>query len=330
MKKNIFKKTIALLYLTFILISFTTPVYFSLAATVCRPPEVISPDGNSCVPPTSTDYVLLAPLPGLETSFDPTQQGNLGAYLNVMIKLFIGICAVLAVIMIVMGGIEYMTSELISSKEHGKERIRNAILGLLLALGAYTLLFTINPDLLKTDLSSLKQQTVIVDLGGEGSAPLTQATLDQLAAIGINCPKSGGSDALLSIAQSYVGRSDYSRENRNTISNGTAHVDCSSFAEQTYRCAGLSSPGSTSAGIFGPGTRSIPVTSVSADGTMINGLPIQTGDLIGWTAGGSEKYGHVMIYIGGGRMIDAQGQGGVGVRPVSSYAGRIKYVNRYP
>ena len=55
--------------------------------------------------------------------------------------------------MIVMGGLEYMTSELISSKEEGKKKILGAIFGLVLALGAYILLFTINPDLLNSDLN---------------------------------------------------------------------------------------------------------------------------------------------------------------------------------
>jgi len=123
---------------------------------------------------TSKNYNLLAPLPcengtpGCEnnklTTYDPTQNNNIGGYLNIIIKLFIGICAVLAVIMIVVGGIEYMTTELISSKEAGKERIRNAILGLLLALGAWTLLYTINPNLLNTDLKSLTAVEVEVAL----------------------------------------------------------------------------------------------------------------------------------------------------------------------
>ncbi|HEY4494095.1 MAG TPA: hypothetical protein VJB95_01525, partial [Candidatus Paceibacterota bacterium] len=68
-----------------------------------------------------------------------------------MIKIIIGLSAVMAVVMIVLGGIEYMTSELVSSKENGKQRITNAIFGLVIALGAYALLNTINPDLLKTD-----------------------------------------------------------------------------------------------------------------------------------------------------------------------------------
>jgi hypothetical protein len=103
-------------------------------------------------------YNLLQPLPGVGSVYNPIstpgQPTNLSSYLNPMITVFIGICAVLAVVMILFGGIEYMTSELISSKEAGKERIRNALLGLVLALGAWTILYTINPNLLNSDIKA--------------------------------------------------------------------------------------------------------------------------------------------------------------------------------
>ena len=114
-----------------------------------------------------TGYTLLAPLPcdananppipgcvnGKLRTFNPGQDNNLGAYLNLMIKIIIGLAAVLSVIMIVFGGMEYMTSELAHSKEAGKEKITQAILGLLIALSAWVLLNTINPDLLKSDIN---------------------------------------------------------------------------------------------------------------------------------------------------------------------------------
>ena|SRR3989338_210677 len=119
----------------------------------------------------AADYQLLAPLPcppedpdcggGEKTFINP--EAGLGSYLNLMIRIFIGLCAVLAVVMIVVGGLEYMTSELVSSKEAGKERIRGALLGLLIALSAYALLFTINPDLLNSDIK-LPDATVQVTL----------------------------------------------------------------------------------------------------------------------------------------------------------------------
>ena len=98
-------------------------------------------------------YHLLAPLPGIKDDLVPTGKGALGSYLNTMLRIFIGICAVLAMVMIVLGGLEYMTSELISSKENGKHKITGAIFGLIIALGSYALLNTINPDLLNTDVN---------------------------------------------------------------------------------------------------------------------------------------------------------------------------------
>jgi len=117
---------------------------------------------------TNPNYKLLVPLPNPDNQADPLTNINVAEpsafskYLNLMIKIFIGICAVLSVIMIVIGGLEYMTSELISSKESGKQRITQAILGLLIALGAFALLNTIDPTLLKSDLNPNIQNANIV------------------------------------------------------------------------------------------------------------------------------------------------------------------------
>lgn len=134
--------------------------------------------------PTSPNYVLLTPLPcekgtencptGELTSFNPEQ--GLSSYLNLMIRIFIGICAVLAMIMIVLGGLEYMTSELVSSKESGKHKITGAVFGLIIALGSYALLNTINPDLLTTNVN-VKGITIQVELEPEHGIPSKTITL---------------------------------------------------------------------------------------------------------------------------------------------------------
>jgi hypothetical protein len=172
MKKNILDILIIVMAIGF----FAFPSFSLACATPpqCTAPSVVSADGCSCT------YVFLAPLPcqssnpncnssGQLTTFDPSsasgaQNTQLGAYLNMMIMIFIGVCAILAVIMIVIGGVEYMTSELISSKEAGKERILGAIFGLLLALGAWTILHQINPNLLNNaNLTSLSSVQVNVE-----------------------------------------------------------------------------------------------------------------------------------------------------------------------
>ncbi|TSC77977.1 MAG: Uncharacterized protein G01um101424_111 [Parcubacteria group bacterium Gr01-1014_24] len=168
------KKILIYILILIILVGVSLPIY-AQTQTPCQTDYVRV--GGRCVPASS--YILLAPLPCAEgtpgcidgklKTFNPEQKDSagkstaLGTYLNLMIKIIIGLAAVLSVIMIVVGGLEYMTSELISSKEEGKKRILGAIFGLLLALGAYALLNTINPDLLSTDIK-IDQATITVTL----------------------------------------------------------------------------------------------------------------------------------------------------------------------
>lgn len=111
---------------------------------------------------SDTKYPLLAPI-GEFTVFD-VEDGEcpFGRYINLMITVFLGIAAVLAMLMIIMGGLEYMTSELVSSKEAGRAKITHAVLGLLLALAAYLILNTINPSLLNLCLD-IKPQKIAVE-----------------------------------------------------------------------------------------------------------------------------------------------------------------------
>lgn len=152
--------------------------------TTCTPgstPATTASSSSSKTTDTKTTYTLLAPLPGLgldgsSQTIETDPQKNpcpFGYYLNIMIKLFLGICGVLAVIMIVMGGVQYMTSELVSSKEEGKKSITNAIFGLILALAAYLILNTINPDLLNICLNNLpKAEITIVKDDNVPQAPI--------------------------------------------------------------------------------------------------------------------------------------------------------------
>ena len=132
---------------------------------ICKEPKNILPAEPKVN--TDTTYTPLAPLPGFPEEFDTlpskTNQCPFGNYLNIMIKLVIGIAAVLAMVMIVMGGIEYMTSDLISSKEAGKDTIKNALLGLFIALGAYLILNTINPKLLSACLDNLPEAVIEIE-----------------------------------------------------------------------------------------------------------------------------------------------------------------------
>lgn len=103
-------------------------------------------------------YTLLAPIGGFTEA-----PNNIGEYFNKIFLIVIGLCGLLAVIMIVIGGIQYMGDESIFGKTEAKSRIKMAILGLIIALGAYALLNTINPDLLGGGGVNIKQVTAEID-----------------------------------------------------------------------------------------------------------------------------------------------------------------------
>jgi hypothetical protein len=77
---------------------------------------------------------------------------DLKTYLQQIIIVTIGVAGVLAVVMIVICGIKMMTSGAVSGKSEAKECIWNAIFGLLIAIAAWALLYTINPELLRSDV----------------------------------------------------------------------------------------------------------------------------------------------------------------------------------
>lgn len=111
---------------------------------------------------TKTEYTYLAPL-GEDKSFDARIECAFADYANKFIKIFIGICALLAMVMIISGGIQYMTSELVSSEVQGKTIIMQAVFGLILAVSGYAILNTINPKLLDLCIDqNLPQANVVV------------------------------------------------------------------------------------------------------------------------------------------------------------------------
>lgn len=101
------------------------------------------------------EYTVLAPLPGT-TNCDVgpgCDQTSLQKYLPAIFNLSIGIAAAMAFVAITWGGILYATSDAIMGKEQGKEWITNAVWGLLLVIGAWAILNTINPNILEFNLS---------------------------------------------------------------------------------------------------------------------------------------------------------------------------------
>jgi len=108
-------------------------------------------------------YVFLAPL-GDKTSVSTNKPWE--EYLPFAFNLLIGLSAAFAVVMIVIGGFQYMTTDAIQAKSAGKERIKNAVLGLVLVISAWLILNEINPELLKLKLDITPAPTASPTTGG--------------------------------------------------------------------------------------------------------------------------------------------------------------------
>lgn len=91
----------------------------------------------------ASDYTPLASVPFLENGANP----NTTDYINALYKLSITIAALMVVVKLILAGVKYMFSEMVTSKEEAKKDIRNALLGLLIILSAVLILNTINPQL---------------------------------------------------------------------------------------------------------------------------------------------------------------------------------------
>lgn len=102
----------------------------------------------------SAPYKLLQPLPFVT---DAKGETTASTYIPGIVKLAIAAAGALAVIMIVVGGVEYMSTDAIAGKTGAKSRISNALWGLALAIGAWTILNTVNPDLVNLDIKLATQ-----------------------------------------------------------------------------------------------------------------------------------------------------------------------------
>lgn len=101
---------------------------------------------------TGTGFVALAPIPGL-TQGATTDPAGLANFFNNLYKYLIGIAAILAVIEIIWGGLEISTQDSVSKHSDGKERITQAILGLILVLSPVLVFSIINPSILNLSLN---------------------------------------------------------------------------------------------------------------------------------------------------------------------------------
>ena len=104
---------------------------------------------------TQSQFVPLANYQGSRQFQSAFRATSLSQYLNALFQISLSVGAILAVVMIVYGGYLYMGSDMWANKQKAKQVITDAIIGLLLLLAIYLILFQIDRNILSLKITSL-------------------------------------------------------------------------------------------------------------------------------------------------------------------------------
>ncbi len=100
------------------------------------------------------------------------RNGNdLGSFINGAFKISLSIGAILAVLRIAWAGWIYMSSDMSGEKSHAKEILGDVVIGLLLLLGAYLILYQINPQILNLNIKGLTGTSASAPAPARAPAP---------------------------------------------------------------------------------------------------------------------------------------------------------------
>ena len=306
------------------------------AVTAAPAPE--TPKKDFIVP------VLNVQIPGFAGFTTPTAAGDdvsvnfLAEYINALYGWVIGAAALVAVVMMMVGGLQYVLSRGKPKYiEKARTRITNAITGLVLLLAAYNVAYLIDPN--TTNLKSLSLQTVDyikimsteespVVTGGSvpnqtGASAATGASTTASTA-GIICDqKSSVSDIVKStyghitfrMGGRYGGKPPYQNGSKAwTDKKGVLYstycpkdqicLDCAGYVQFIRDCAGLPSANEEygTKGIFITGGKAEKI--ITSTDTSVNGKDLKPGDVIGYglISSNGTAFGHATIYIGNGKV----------------------------
>lgn len=124
----------------------------------------------------SATYTPLAPLPLGEGGNTPATY-TLTNYLTGAIKLLVAVAGALAIIVLIIGGTQYVAAGINpSAKGDAKERIWNALIGLALVLTSYLILNSIDPRLVQFNLTLPRVGAVPTTPGAITASPTTAPT----------------------------------------------------------------------------------------------------------------------------------------------------------
>ena len=195
-------------------------------------------------PPKTTTffgYTLLQPLPTSGKDLD--KNVTLSEYMAWLYRFALVLAGFLAVMMIVIGGVTYIASGANEGlKTKAKGYINGALQGLLLAIAAYLLLYTINPSLVTTTPDSVFKELPITGAGGSENVEKTGSN-------GNTGTNNGGSD---NEGQSYNDGMDYIEGTKNPltkpsldisgIGEGVSKEDSNSYNDGINNIEGTENP----------------------------------------------------------------------------------------
>lgn len=81
-------------------------------------------------------------LPGYDSG-----SGNFSDFVNLIYGLSISVAALLAVVKIVIAGVKWMLSDVVTDKADAKKDIQGALIGLIIIISAVLIIYTINPTI---------------------------------------------------------------------------------------------------------------------------------------------------------------------------------------
>ena len=218
-------------------------------------------------------YTLMAPLAGYLTG-----SPDLTTYLQGVVQVAIGLAGILAVVMVIYCGIKLIGTPSASAKSEAKECIWNAVFGVLLAIGAWIFLFTINPLLLTNELNLTNVQVAPAattpGTPGEDPYPTKPGWYFKYSdATGIHYNPSGNSAqmcaALLGTAESAGKTIVPLPDGRKCFEVTSASMSSSEATARTALCGNTSCVGSTPISINNGACRFVGDTGC----TNVDGLP---------------------------------------------------------
>jgi cell wall-associated NlpC family hydrolase len=233
------------------------------------------------------------------------QATNFVSYMQQVIGFGYAVIGILAMFMLCIGAYQYlMAAGNLAKAESAKNTISSALLGLVLGVMSWVILYTINPDLVAMkglSLTTLNFTSLGTTGTGTGSGTITtQGTGVGGTTVGTG-QVSSGSATLDQIAQNLQANTVYVNysDNPGGLSgwvNGTFYGDCSSWAQEFYKEAYGIDPGRSTASMLSNANGSTDVSSLKA------------GDLLIMTGGGVTGK-HAGIYMGDNMVISNSGTG---------------------